>query len=555
VSEIDSFAQIAPYLTHPLVLAGFVLLLFFGLLRAFLTSEKLPTVSQSAGGKALLLLLRYGFLIALAVIVLGFALAFYQAQRTTVDADEIIRDFEAATKAAAASQSTLDAIARLEELQDGNAFQAAVVAIIRESRNPDASRGIDRAIELLRQGETGAAESALTEILDRRLQERATASADAAEAARNLGAIAYLNDTAKAIEAFRTATELDPEDASSWIFLGRLYLQAGNLSSAEIALEEAREASDRTGNERNQGLAQLRIGDVRMLQGDLSGALDAYSKSRAIAEKLVVQDPSSAEWQRDLSVSYEKIGDAQSARGDLDSALKAYLDSLAVAEKLAAQDPGNAAWQRDLSVSFERMGDVQSARGHPEAALKMHLDSLAIREDLARQDPSSAEWQYDLSVSFNRIGNVQYARGNLDGALGAYEDSRTIREKLAAQDPSNTDWQRGLSFSFVNIGDVQSARGNLDAALRAYKDGLDIREKLASQDPSNAEWRRDLIVSHWRLADLAEQRREEATARRHWRAALAIATDLRTSGRLAPPDAHFVETIETRLVQLGQGSP
>ena len=80
-------------------------------------------------------MLRYGFLIALAVIVLGFALAFYQTQRTTVDADEIIHDFEAATKAAAASQSTLDAIARLEELQDSGAFRAAVLAIVKESKN------------------------------------------------------------------------------------------------------------------------------------------------------------------------------------------------------------------------------------------------------------------------------------------------------------------------------------------------------------------------------------------------------------------------------------
>src|SRR5687767_4627691 len=140
--ELGPFAQIAPYLTHPLVLAGFGLLLFFALLRAVLNSKVMPTVSQSAGGKALLSLLRYGLVVALAVVVLGFALAFYQTERTTVDADEIIRDFEAATKEAATSQSKLDAIARLEELPS-DAFRAAVVAIVRESRNPDAPRGID----------------------------------------------------------------------------------------------------------------------------------------------------------------------------------------------------------------------------------------------------------------------------------------------------------------------------------------------------------------------------------------------------------------------------
>jgi hypothetical protein len=76
--ELGGFAQLAPYLTHPLVLAGFGLLLFFALLRAVLRSKVMPTVSRSAGGRALLSLLRYGFVLALVVIVLGFALAFFQ---------------------------------------------------------------------------------------------------------------------------------------------------------------------------------------------------------------------------------------------------------------------------------------------------------------------------------------------------------------------------------------------------------------------------------------------------------------------------------------------
>ena len=72
--ELAGFAQIAPYLTNPLVLAGFGLLLFFALLRAVLKSRVMPTVSQSAGGRALASLLRYGFVVALVVIVLGFVL-------------------------------------------------------------------------------------------------------------------------------------------------------------------------------------------------------------------------------------------------------------------------------------------------------------------------------------------------------------------------------------------------------------------------------------------------------------------------------------------------
>ena len=129
-----------------------------------------------------------------------------------------------------------------------------------------------------------------------------------------------------------------------------------------------------------------------------------------------------------------------------------------------------------------------------------------------------------------------------------------IISALAAQDPVNAGWQRDLSVGFNKIGDVQSAQGDLGGALKAYQDGLAIHQKLAAQDPGNAEWQRDLIVSHWKLADLAEKGNEAAEARGHWQAALAIARDLDASGRLAPPDAYFIATIEGRLAALGSGT-
>jgi tetratricopeptide (TPR) repeat protein len=96
----------------------------------------------------------------------------------------------------------------------------------------------------------------------------------------------------------------------------------------------------------------------------------------------------------------------QSARGNLDAALKVYQDRLAIAEKLAAQDPNNAEWQRDLSVSFNKIGEVQSARGNLDAALEAYQQDLAIAQKLAAQDSSNAEWQRDVWVSMSRLAQV-----------------------------------------------------------------------------------------------------------------------------------------------------
>ncbi len=67
---LAAFKDIAPYLTHPLVLVGFVLLLFFGL-----------SLSARTGGKVVQIPLRHSFVVVLVVIVLGFALQFYKTQK------------------------------------------------------------------------------------------------------------------------------------------------------------------------------------------------------------------------------------------------------------------------------------------------------------------------------------------------------------------------------------------------------------------------------------------------------------------------------------------
>ena len=191
------------------------------------------------------------------------------------------------------------------------------------------------------------------------------------------------------------------------------------------------------------------IGDFRVSRGELGPARSAYEEGTRIAERLAKADPGNAEWQRDLSVSYNKVGDVLKDQGNLPEALNAYRDSLAIAERLAKADPGNAGWQRDLSVSYNKVGDVLKEQGTLPEALNAYRDSLAIAERLAKADPGNAGWQRDLSVSYDRVGDVLMEQGTLPEALNAYRDSLAIAERLAKADPGNAGWQRDLSVSYI----------------------------------------------------------------------------------------------------------
>jgi len=70
------FSKIAPYLQDTLVLIGFALLLFFSLCRAILKTGVIPQLSNISGYRILRQLLLYGFVLAIAIIILGFGLKY-----------------------------------------------------------------------------------------------------------------------------------------------------------------------------------------------------------------------------------------------------------------------------------------------------------------------------------------------------------------------------------------------------------------------------------------------------------------------------------------------
>ncbi len=90
---------------------------------------------------------------------------------------------------------------------------------------------------------------------------------------------------------------------------------------------------------------------MRVAQGDLAGALAGLHRRQGNRRPLATADPGNAQWQRDLSVSWDKLGDVRVAQGNLAGALQAFTAGKDIADQLATADPGNAQWQRDLIVS------------------------------------------------------------------------------------------------------------------------------------------------------------------------------------------------------------
>ena len=188
------------------------------------------------------------------------------------------------------------------------------------------------------------------------------ASASAVENAaqwRRIGRLAYAVDTAQALGAYEKVFALDQSDPWDAIYLGRLYERAGSLADARRTYADALGRLPEA-KERDRAVLLNEIGDVLVAQGDLSGALESYRASLAIAERLVETDPNNAGWRRDLSVSYERIGDLEDARGDIVAAIAAYEKSLPIAQSLADRFPDHPGFQSDIVITKRRLTELRA---------------------------------------------------------------------------------------------------------------------------------------------------------------------------------------------------
>ena len=156
----------------------------------------------------------------------------------------------------------------------------------------------------------------------------------AAEKWRRLGALVMGVDTAKARAAYEEAFKLQPDDFWTCVELARLRDRSGDLDGARAAAECAVRAAQ---GERERTVADLTLGDVLVLAGDLAGAKARFEASLAVSERLAEQNKGSAEAQRDLIVSYVKMSDTFPKQGWAGKAL-AICEALANEGRLAPAD-------------------------------------------------------------------------------------------------------------------------------------------------------------------------------------------------------------------------
>ncbi len=330
--------------------------------------------------------------------------------KETADLGPIIDRLAEEARRHGAVASELQGVAQREEgLQEQvRQLTAAVEALSAERGDPNAPPGIDEALSLLKDGDTGAAEAVFEEVKTRRKAEGEGALKEAAAAARHIGALAYLHDTDKALAAYREAVALDPDDPDGWNMLGHLLDRTGDLDGATEAYNRVLSLGNRTADRSLIAIATGNLGNIYKTRGELDRAEEMYGKSLELNEELGRKEG--------MANQYGNLGNLYQTWDERDRAEEMYGKSLELNEALGRKE--------GMARDYGTLGIIYMIRGELDRAEEMYRKSLELNQALGRK--------MGMAMNYGNLGDLYKTRGDLDRAEEMYRKSLALYREIGA---------------------------------------------------------------------------------------------------------------------------
>lgn len=310
-----------------------------------------------------------------------------------------------------------------------------------------------------------------------------------------------------------------------------------------LAYFAARSEEERTDADQHRfARAMNQIGEVRLNQGNLVAAREAFEKARSAVSRLVEQDPRQGEWLLTLGASEFWLGNVAYLEGSIDQAQEAFVAYRAVAERLVALDPASTAWQRELGYAHTNLAALHEARGQIPEALAALEESIRIKRLLMVASPDDPGLHSDLINALAWQGNVMLADGDLRAGNAIYAAAVAETKTLINIDPGNMTHRELLSTLMHLHAMTSEQMGADEQADELYSQSFGIAQQLVNHDPSNVTWRLSLVESHCAAGKRQAQKMSWKIARESYHKALTMLDDI---GAMEPDNQEYLLDLAT----------
>lgn len=351
---------------------------------------------------------------------------------------------------------------------------------------------IEEAMSALTKGDTTKAENLFEQVTQKGEQE----AKHTAQAYRNLGALAYLHDTQKALNAYRRATELDPDNGEGWTQLGHLLSRIGELDKAIMAYEKVLKLSETHRNQEGIAAAYGNLGNVYRIHGELDKTIEFYKKALAIYESLNIQEG--------IASQYNNLGVVYKMWGQLDKAIEFYQKAL-ILDKILGNKEG-------IASDYTNLGNIYATRKELDKAIKFYKKSLAINEILGIKEM--------IASNYGSLGNVYRMNGNLNKSIEFHQKALSIDKSL--------DIKGGMASDYCDLGSDYFASNELDKAAIFYRKSLALDVSMCNKQ--------GMAENYVNLGSIYKIQGNKAEAKRYYQMSMELFTQLGSC-----PDAQKVQ--------------
>jgi tetratricopeptide (TPR) repeat protein len=283
--------------------------------------------------------------------------------------------------------------------------------------------------------------------------------------------------------------------------------------------------------------AQLLVGEIDNLRGDLGAALAAYEAAAATTEEQLARDPRNPQRIFDHAQAEFWIGYIAWQRGDWARARQQFTQYHDHARDLLAIEPGNAEWQKELGFAYSNLGTLAWDQGDAVTAETYFRRALDVSGTILRADATDVDrvvshgqsfaWLADAlirqakvaaarearlaeielydgfqtahadnalirkhsGVASYRLAQIELAAGELRHAIARAEAAASAFERLLAAEPDNLEQADRASMAHAVLGEVQLHLGRIEPARTSLLRSIEIAERLVARDRNVAQWR------------------------------------------------------------------
>jgi serine/threonine-protein kinase len=267
---------------------------------------------------------------------------------------------------------------------------------------------------------------------------------------------------------------------------------AGSLDPHALNVQELLRGSE----------ALNQLGDVRIGQGKLGDAMNAFKRSLAFATEASHRAPNDPAATLAVGTSHYWLGNALRLQGNLNESLAHMRVYMSAGDQLVARDPRNSKYQIERAYGHNNVAMVLEAQGDLRGALEENRAALSAKQLLLLTNPDNNDRQFDITITLNRIAFDLQRLGQLQEARSYFEQESQILERLVQREPNHTQWRSRLAINYSFLAGLDEAFGDDAASLRRRQSEQELEQKLYTLEPANTDWKRNLAMTEMWIGKL-----------------------------------------------------